>query len=436
MNNTTWALLCAFAILTGCQTAPNLRVGIISDTQSYPGSSDPGQKNLREALNQLKEKDVDVILYAGDVSDNGNAQVYREYQEIVADVFPDNATKPEFVVIMGNHDYWNDMAPVDAQKNFTDNIGQDSINVHKVVKGYDFIGISPEEGAVHGVYTPEKSQKFFHDAMEKAIRRAPDKPVFVVTHQHAKDTVYGSDGWGNPDLTEMFKPYPQLVHFSGHSHFVLSDERSIFQKDFTSVGTSSLSYCELAPGRVNGPVPPHAEDALEYLVMDVFDDHLDFHRYELRFNEEIKADALWSMKLPADKETFTYTSDRADKRSKPFFAEGAKVESAFDAVPFSNLLLTFDAAEHDDFVESYAITFDKLDSDGNVIDSRELLFFSDFYRSYPRMSKKPTISVPAEQLEGNTSYHVSIVPVESFGKRGDKALTLTVSTPEKVVVAE
>ena len=113
-----------------------------------------------------------------------------------------------------------------------------------------------------------------------------------------------------------------------------------------------------------------------------------------------------------------------------------KISDSFDAVPFSNLLLTFDAAKHDDFVESYAITFDKLDSDGNVIDSKELLFFSDFYRSYPRMSEKPTISVPAEQLEGNTSYHVSIVPVESFGKRGDKALTLTVSTPEKVVVAE
>ncbi len=56
---------------------PNLRVGIVSDTQSYPGRDTWGQKNLRDALTFLKNKNIDVLLYAGDIANDGHFVVYR-----------------------------------------------------------------------------------------------------------------------------------------------------------------------------------------------------------------------------------------------------------------------------------------------------------------------------------------------------------------------
>ena len=41
------------------------------------------------------------------------------------------------------------------------------------------------------------------------------------------------------------KPYSNIINFSGHSHFPIIDERSIWQKEFTAIQTGSTSYVEL-----------------------------------------------------------------------------------------------------------------------------------------------------------------------------------------------
>ena len=89
----------------------------------------------------------------------------------------------------------------------------------------------------------------------KSTKDDPEKPIFVFLHQHIKDTVYGSQEWGTQDsakINAVLKEYPQVITFSGHSHYPLDDPRSIHQKDFTSVGTSSVSYMEVEGGKVQG----------------------------------------------------------------------------------------------------------------------------------------------------------------------------------------
>ncbi len=427
---------------------PILKVGIISDTQCSPGTdTDWGQKNLQTALKYLKQKNIEVLIYAGDITGRGDPAVYQEYQQIMDRIFGDS--KPEPVIVMGNHDFWlaEPAPPEIARKNFMEGMQIPELNAHKVIGGYDFIALNSEGSGMGNGFYEEASRDFFRKAMVEADRRAPGKPVFVVTHQHAKGTVYGSETWGNEALTEMFRPYGNIVHFSGHSHFALEDERSIHQKDFTALGTSSLHYCELEHGRVNGTVPPDPHLCVQFMYMEVFPDRLDFYRYsldgereinphtlgydgywckcELNGYREIKPRARWRVPLPLKKENFVYTDARAEQRTAPYFPENATISVSMD--PDGAARVEFTAAQHDDFVHTYAITLQKIKADNTPEDAQELLYFSDFYQGLERMSARPLLLIPEKYLEKNAEYLLSIAPMESFGKRGE-AITHTFRT--------
>jgi hypothetical protein len=70
----------------------------------------------------------------------------------------------------------------------------------------------------------------------------PSLPFFYVQHPHLKDTCYGPWAWGHDAgiTTKTLSAYPNAIAFSGHSHYSLTDERTIWQGAFTSVGTGSF----------------------------------------------------------------------------------------------------------------------------------------------------------------------------------------------------
>ncbi|MFH4094642.1 hypothetical protein WAI78_20540, partial [Acinetobacter baumannii] len=90
-----------------------------------------------------------------------------------------------------NHDYWNGLSVEGAQKRFLEKTGMESIYYHKVVKGYHFLVMSPENGTTHGYYS-DKQINWLKEEMAKAQKDDPEKPIFVFLHQHIKETVYGS----------------------------------------------------------------------------------------------------------------------------------------------------------------------------------------------------------------------------------------------------
>ena len=185
----------ALALVAGCcgvgtteaDCQPLIRIGVLSDTQSYPDENNHGQLFLKEALASLHKAQIDVLIYGGDISDNGNPHVYADYREIMRNEF--GSTPPEQILIMGNHDYWNGLPAGEARKNFARNIGQESPDVHKEIKGFTFIGLSPEDGSLHGTYTAGKSGKFLAPILEKAHREQPGKPVFIVTHHPPRQKI-------------------------------------------------------------------------------------------------------------------------------------------------------------------------------------------------------------------------------------------------------
>ena len=83
-----------------------LRVGIMSDNQlQQEGSSEKYSDFLRKGLELFKEKDVDILVNAGDFTDQAIEEAYQNYKNIFDSVYGDD---DELItsMIMGNHDYW------------------------------------------------------------------------------------------------------------------------------------------------------------------------------------------------------------------------------------------------------------------------------------------------------------------------------------------
>ena len=208
----------------------SFKVAVISDTQLPPTEEDLKNddtylKNLRNALKVIKNNHVDMILFAGDIGDLGTRFAFQTYVDVLDEVF--GAHKPIIQTIMGNHDFWNKNAltAINHIKAFEEITGQ-SPWTHYVVNGYHFIGASPNYGSMKSGY--RITAKWLDKELEKASAESDGKPIFVMTHNQPKDTSYGSEDWGDVSIHSVLSKYSNVIDFSGHVHYSLLDERSIW----------------------------------------------------------------------------------------------------------------------------------------------------------------------------------------------------------------
>jgi hypothetical protein len=139
----------------------------------------------------------------------------------------------------------------------------------------------------------------------------PSKPFFYYLHQPPAGTTSGS--WETKlsrMVTDTLSPRPNAVAFSGHTHWTLNDERSIWQGAFTAVQVPSLSCTGVMSGYENGAdvrngksnlaMPPHpARFRLEEpqgLVVSVFANRMEMERYD--FKKFIHTADTWTVPLP------------------------------------------------------------------------------------------------------------------------------------------
>ncbi len=178
---------------------------------------------------------LDAVIVAGDFTGGGAEKEYEMYNRIVAENKKDET---QLLTILGNHEFIN-YRDVDAtvgydvyKKYINENVDTDI-----VINGYHFIGVSYDDD---GKSFTNKA-KWLDERLRNATKEDPTKPVFVYQHPHPFLTVYGSVNWGDFTLRTVLSKYPQVVDFSGHSHYAPNDPRSVWQGEFTAVGTGSLS---------------------------------------------------------------------------------------------------------------------------------------------------------------------------------------------------
>ena len=183
---------------------------------------------------------LDALIFTGDLADDGTPDQFELFRKAVSDAR--RAGTAVLAVVAKNHDGWT--VGKQSRATLAAMLGQ-TADFHRVLRGFHFIGLSTSE--TEGEYYSDAQRGWLERQLSDAAAADPRKPIFVFHHEHVKETVYGSsafDGWGHDFFIGPLTPYPQVVDFSGHSHYPLNDPRSLWQGAFTAVGAGSLSYAE------------------------------------------------------------------------------------------------------------------------------------------------------------------------------------------------
>ncbi|MBQ4383475.1 MAG: metallophosphoesterase [Firmicutes bacterium] len=302
---------------------------IVSSDLHIEGPDCPKLDRLKDMFrycrNYAAESDyqnLDAYFFVGDSTNNGTKEQYDAFWQTV---LCGSAQDSSYAVIAKNHDNWEfGRECVKTGLAYYKNLTGKDTDFHIIRNGFHFIGISTCDET--GVYYTEKQAQWLDDNIREAIRQTPDRPVFVFQHEHVKGTVYGSsefDGWGMDFFSEILRKYPQIVHFSGHSHYPLNDPRSVVQKDFTTVGTGAMSYAEFTVDGERTVHPDGFEQIAQGWVVEA-DEEGDLLLIGMDFTS---GEELCRIELPApvDRKRLSRTYESIESMSRPpVFPEGAQ----------------------------------------------------------------------------------------------------------------
>ena len=439
--------------VAGAAMAPGalLKMGVLSDIHLR----DPGDETtFVRALEYFRDHGAEAVLIAGDFADTGRISQAKMLADAWFGVFPDDKAPDgrhvERLFVYGNHCVtgwtWDAQLKSDEARakaeaiGFGDNrarVWEDLFHEEykpiwlKTVKGIPVIGAHWEERA-GGIA--------IEDFMKSHGREIDPKLPFVYTqHAHPKNTCFGPWAWGRDDgrSTRALSPFANAVAFSGHSHYTLTDERTVWQGAFTSINTSSLKYSSVdyslreningndcgfrGEGRKHRMGQVGTRDGRQGMLVSFFDDHLAIERREFVYGESLGDD--WVVPLPAANGTYSYAK-RAARRTAPEFAADAKL--AVEVMPkegekdFTRITLRFPAAEtrHKCRVYEYEATAVLCEDDVELVQAQRRMMSPDYYLPAARLVKDVTFTFAAEDLPVRGRYRFEVRPVECFGRKG------------------
>ncbi len=314
-------------------------------------------------------KNLDAVVVAGDFTGGGADAEYEMFNKIVAENMKDST---QLLAVLGNHEFIN-YRDVDAtvgydvyKKYINENVDTDI-----VINGYHFIGVSYDDDGANF----KGKIEWLEERLAAATKENPDKPVFVYNHPSPTLTVYGSVNWSDLSLRKVLSKYPQVVDFSGHSHYAASDPRSVWQGSFTAVGCGSLSafmgnlnYIEGdqdAPGESGGAwvVECDAEGNVSMKLYDIvnrmFFDNVDY--YFTNLSDTSARTYNWHKQKSLD--------------TKPLFPENSDISSSVSEN--GEVIISFPQAKGYYESENYKIKV----TDGNKKTVYEKTVISEYVRA-------------------------------------------------------
>ena len=349
-------------------TSPaRLRVGVLSDihvTNETPGEHGSNEY-LRKALKYFDAQKVDAVLISGDLFTSGRTAELEIVAKTWFEVFPNDCGSDgrhvERLFVTGNHDLdgcFYGRPKGESVKDCTARCKKDHFVFNrdevwqrlfkepyepcfiKKVKGYPFVMRHfPSDYTHWGERAAPEAVFAAHGAELKK-----EKVFFYCQHVPGDDTVnaswlLGGEKWqnGHDDgyLKKLLKGYSNCVCLTGHTHYSLCDERSIWQGEYTAVNCGCLvGFAFTNRGRENGhdtdknPVPPRempmfsATKVHQGMLMTVYDNCIRFHKRDFRLDHTLSDD--WIVPIGTVERPYAFDC-RAKASRPPRFADGAKV---------------------------------------------------------------------------------------------------------------
>jgi len=208
------------------------------------------------------------------------------------------------------------------------------------------------------------------------------------------------------DIRMVLKDYPQVVDFSGHSHYAANDPRSIHQSTFTAIGCGAVTGAMGNLSYISGDAYGDGESGTFWIcevddggnvrlrlydvISDCFYENIDYYLTDL-----------------ADKSRRAYTWGRMMAQdTPPVFPDSAELTVSNDEE--GNTLVTFPEAQGYYRAENYKIT---LSRNGEKI--KDLIVLSDYTRATD-FEKTVNLGV----LE-NGEYEIKVRAYSPYAKKGD-----------------
>ena len=358
---------CWLGKVCGAEDAPSdvlLRFAVMSDVHFSSNPESDEKKRLEKALtflgtyaSEAPHPHFDALVVAGDMTNHGHAEELELFRKTLFGGLP---KETQALLCMGNHEFYGGKAHQTAggSRRHWETIFSRAANTHSVLNGFHFIGISPDRGTCgNGDYAG--SLEWLRHELEAASAEDARKPVFVFQHYHISGTVYGScgeDHWGIRDLKPVLDDFPQVIDFSGHSHYPANDPRSAWQEKFTAFGTATLSYFEMAGG-IFEKFPEGYRNAAQFYVVEVLRDfsvHLKI--YDLISDSFFETEYL--VAEPGAAEKHCYSSGRFETAAPPAWSEPLP-DLKFDEVDPFGATLHFPQAHDAQCVGSYQIAIEQ-----------------------------------------------------------------------------
>ena len=396
---------------------PILRFVVCSDTH-FSDTFDIHTRNFINGMEQAYSisdsysyNKLDAVFICGDTVIDGKESEFRHFKDTVDTVF---RQETEVSLLYGGHECGIDGEAAAAER--FRRIYKQEPNCHKIIKGYHFLMLSTKANNARESYTDEQ-KAWLKSELEKAAKDAPRKPVFIFHHPNLRNTVWGSPDWSNPGIESIVINYPQVISFSGHSHYPINAPTSIYQKYFTALSTGSFdtfdgdSYYKISHIRAkrNGGLA-----AQFYFVEVDAESRVRIYPYDAVSRSFYGIE--WKIDKAYDTESYLYTDKiRYCEAKAPRFVSD---ELIIEKVSKTSVKLKFKearAAYKNDAVKEYSMLI-KRKSDGAVV--KQALDWANFYeKPYPEYYEGVI-----EGLCENTEYTVTVKAIGFFENESEETL--------------
>ena len=457
-------------VLGGCRSlgfgdCDQLRLGVISDIHVTTPES---VVKFRRALAYFRSRGADAVAVAGDLADWGLKSSLGFVKSAWDAEMAGTGIVPLFIT--GNHDFegfwYGDMTldmhvqgyseaealhRLGMKECWEEIFGEPYAEIrHRKVKGFDFVSAEWKGGK--GGNDAQVIEWF------KAHRGelASDRPVFFMRHVPLPGTVSSSiERGGDTTLTEFLKGLPNVVSLTGHTHWTLYDERSIWQGGgLTAISVPSMSYTTIPKGYENGSAKRRPDCSLAMERLPSRDDLeaaqgffvtlrpgvMEVERRD--FEDGVEAAPPWRVPMPVAGHRPYAFDEHAKSVPAPSFLSGASLKTYTTNADRRNgtwaifLTLEFPAATAPDGARVFDYEARAVMEDGSVAATKR--FMSPcFYKARRFEPKTLKFRFDAMDLPERGRYRIQVVARNCFGEASAPIFSIVrESVPGKDKVAK
>ncbi len=223
---------------------------ILGDLHLFPNNEHLHNQQFAAALADIRQvaPGVDGIFINGDVTDHGTDGEFAAFRAILEAA----GELPPVYAAIGDHDLYGQGTDAMRIDRFLKGTGNSAETVYfdVWVKGIHCIFLGSEKLTTNDAELSAAQLAWLSDLLAKD--KAEGKTAFVFLHQGLSKTVDGTRGGQSLDgvaqedeLRAILKEHPEVILFSGHSHWTLEDEHGMFPATSSlpnMFNTAAVSY--------------------------------------------------------------------------------------------------------------------------------------------------------------------------------------------------